>query len=208
MSSNFYRNKLQDVFFNSRTLADVFAFRFLLVNKHLFIVYPFDELEKVYKGTSKSKQRWEQCILHLSGNYGPALQALYAERYFNKEVQESALDFIKEVVRDIIGEVKNLDINEDAKLDVVKKLNTAHYIIGYPEEVLDLEKIKKFYDKLELNGTEGIVETYLKIESFNENIKNRPKSNWKKKLIEWSLQQEIKYYTDDNIICELKWNVS
>lgn len=115
---------------------------------------------------------------------------------------KSAEEFTKEVVGDLIAEVKELNFNDDAKQDVLEKLNTIQYIIGYPEEILNLRKIEEFYGELELNGTEGIVETYLTIIKYTQMIQNNPKSNWKRKLIELALRYNIKYYTDENKLCE------
>ena len=185
-----------------RTLADIFAFYYLYFNKDLFIVYSFDEKESIKYGSKKSQQRWEQCMFHLDQFLGLASQALYAERYFDKEVQDSAKDFIKEVVRDLIEEVKKSFINDDAKLDAVEKLNTIQYVIEYPEEVLDVQKIEEFYKYLELNGTEGVVETFLAIQSYTWKIQYSPNSNSKDKLIELVYEELIKYYTDDNILCK------
>lgn len=169
----------------------------------MFIVYAFDENEKLKDGTEKSKQRWEQCINHVSITYRKALQALYAKRYFNKEIHDSAKDFAKEAVTDVISELNSRSMDDDAKHDVIEKLKTIQYVIGYPDEVLDLQKIEEFYKDLELNGTEEIVESFLKIENFKFKIWNSPKSNWKKKLYD-KFTEDLKYYIDDNILCKFK----
>ena len=193
---------------SKRTLADLFAFYFLYFNKDVFIVYPFDEYEGQIYGSKKSKQRWEQCVLYLDEFFGPVLQALYAKRYFDKDVQDSAKELTKEVVRDFTAEVSKFNISDEAKQDVVEKLNTIRYIIGYPEEFLDLKKIEEFYDDLELNGTEGIVETYFKIQSYAWKIQDSPNSGWKKNLIKFIYVEQMKYFADDNIFCKLELNVS
>ena len=185
-----------------RTLADIFAFNFLYANKHLFIVYSFDEYEGQQEGSKKSQQRWEQCITHLHQFFGPASRALYAEKYFDKEVKDSAKELIKEVVRDLSTEVNKLNISDDAKLDLLNKLDTVQYVIGYPEEFLDLQMIEKFYEDLELNGTEGTVETLLKIESYAWKILDSPNSNRKDKLMEFVSEEHITYYANDNILCK------
>ena len=191
-----------------RTIADIFVFYYLHFNKDLFIVYSFDEYEGDARGAKKSKQRWEQCISHIRQFLGPVLQALYAERYFDKDVQDSAKELTKEVVKDFTAEVSKFNISDEAKLDVVEKLNTIQFIIGYPEELLDLKKIEELYEDLELNGTEGVVETYVTIQSYAWKSPNGIVSNWKNKLIEFVFQDQITYYPDDNIFCKLELNVS
>ena len=104
----------------------------------------------------------------------------------------------------MIGEINKLDINNEAKLDVVGKLNTATYVIGYPEEVLDLQKVEEFYKELELYGTEGIIETILKLQKHNKKINNNPKSDWKRKIKKFG-GDYLNYFIEENIICEYKW---
>ena len=175
-------------------------------HKNLFVVYAFSRIEQERHGTLKSKQRWDQCVNHLSAIFGPALRALYAARYFNKEVQETVNIMTKEVIRDLIDEVHELDINDDEKQAAVERLNTAQFIIGYPKEVLNLQKIKEFYKDLELDGTEGIVESFVTLNEYNGKINNNPKSNWKK-LINTNYRDRIQYSTNDNIVCKLKWSL-
>ena len=166
-------------------------------------MYAFDENEFI-SGTKKSKQRWEQCMLKLFATYGPALQALYAVRYFDNKVHEAAKNFTKEAVKDVIAELKNRDIHDDAIEELVEKLESIHYNIGYTDKVLNLQKIEEFYKDLKLIGDEEIVETFLKIENYDRKISNDPESNWKRKLKSKTSEVEIKYFTDDNILCKFK----
>ncbi|CAO1378234.1 unnamed protein product [Diamesa hyperborea] len=167
--------------------------------KQLFVVYAFDENEKHEYGTNKSKQRWEQCVKQLSQIFGTALQGLHAERYYKKEVHESVKILIKESVKDFIDEINKYDMNDNAKKDIVDRLNNVQYVIGDREEVLDLQKIDEFYKELELDGTEGNVESFLKMIKHNRNIYNNPKSNWKRQINEFQ-GDYIEYAVEDNII--------
>ncbi|CAO1412737.1 unnamed protein product [Diamesa tonsa] len=184
-----------------RILANIFALRLLYDYKELFLVYSFDDFQKRFYGRLKSYQRWEQCMRHLLYHHGPALEALHAKKYFNVEVQDSVKDFTKEAVHDFIAEVNKLDIDNDTKQDLVAKLKTIKYAIGYPEEVLDLQKVEEFYEELDLNGTEGLVETYLKMEQNTNKINKNPNTNWKKKLIKMLKKIYLPtFITDDNIL--------
>ena len=189
------------MFHNYRTLANLFAFQFLYQLKALFIVYPFDENKRLEDGTNKSNQRWEQCTFYLFFIFNPALHALYAKTYHNEAVNWSMNNLLKEVIGDFIPVVNKLNISNDAKQDVVDKLITARYINGYPEEFLDLQKIDKFYEDLELNGTEEIIESYLKMRKYQFKINTSPSSYWKRMMDEFR-KSEIVYFTKGNVICE------
>ncbi|CAO1441045.1 unnamed protein product [Diamesa serratosioi] len=184
------------------TLANYFAVEFLYEYKFLFIVYPFDKQDEKYIASKKSYQRWERCRMNLKNLFRPTLEALYAQRYFNEQVQESVKDLTKEVVRDIVAELYKSDtVNNTVKHEVDQKLSTIKYIIGYPDEILNLEKVEEFYEDLDLDGTEGSVETFLKIEDYNQKIENDPITSWKRKLNSLSGDDdEIKLDLNENIL--------
>ena len=176
----------------------------------MFVVYAFDDLEEKQQKTHKSKQRWEQCVDFVAKIFGPALHSLYALKYFNLEVQKSAKNFTKEAVEEYIKNIIEIDSEDftfEVKRDLIEKLNSTDYIIGYSDEVLNLKKIEELYDDLDLNETEALVETYQKLEFYDQKIGNLPYSNWKKKLHVQSREKEIKYFTDDNILCKFNHNI-
>lgn len=181
-------------------MANAFAFKQLHRFKSLFIVYAFDELEKKVEGTEKSKQRWEQCLGLLFNNFAPVVQSLYASKYYDINIQKSAMDFTKEVVQDYIAE-----ISDEADEDIIEKLNSIDYVIGYPKEVSNLKKIEEFYDELDLDGTEGFVATFLEMENYDQKIRNNPSSDWKRKLQVLCIQYDNKYFAEYNILCKLNY---
>lgn len=186
-------------------MADVYAFNFLYKYKKLFVVYPFDKYQQLKFGAKKSEQRWLQCSDFMYYSYGPALQALYAAKYFSLETQQSVINFTKEVVGDFMTNMNTINnFSEDLKQDLKEKLNKIEYLVGYPKEALNLQRIEEFYEELDLDGTEGSVETYLKIHQFSHKMNNNPLNNWKKKLNDRSFEYHVKYYTDDNILCKIK----
>lgn len=144
--------------------------------------------------------------MNLKNIHRPTLEALYAIKHFNKNIQESAKYFIKEAVRDVTVDLyTNVVINDTVKDEINQKINTMKYIIGYPDEILNLEKIEEFYEELDLNGTEGAVETYLKMEEYNQKIENDPITSWKRKLNSYSGDDdEIKFDTNENILCKFE----
>ena len=179
--------------YDFRVLADFFAFEFLQKYKGLFIVYPIRYLVNAVFGTAKSDQRWEQCVQYLLETHHLAVEALYAEKYFDAKIQDSAKDFIKEAIIDLKLSIKGED---------TEALNSIEYIVGYPEEIFDSSKIQEYYEELDLNGTEGLVETYLKLENFNQRILNDPAPSWRRKLNSVYNFKDMTYFPDENIVCK------
>ena len=144
--------------------------------------------------------------MNLKNNHRPALEALYAIKYFDEEVQESAEDFVKEAVQDVTANLySNVVMNDTIKDEINQKISTIKYIIGYPAEILNHDKIEEFYDELHLIGTEGAVETYLKMEEYNQKIDNDPVTSWKRKLNSISGDDdEIKFDTNENVLCKFE----
>ena len=194
--------------FDFRILADIYAFQFLYKYKQLFIVYSFDEHYRLIYGSNKSEQRWLQCSHYLYFYYGPAVQALCAAKYFRKEILNPVSVLIKEVVKDFMTNMFTVNnFSDEIKKDIINRLNKTDYLIGYPQEALNLQKIEEFYEELNLDGTEGSVETYIEIYRFGHKIENIPSNHWKKKLSDRSFEFNVKYYSDDNILCKISVQV-
>lgn len=168
--------------------------------KDQFIVYPFDKQEYIRRGSIRSEQRWEQCVVNLMKYFGPALHGLYKVRHFNKEVQDSVLKLTKDVIEDIITLVNKY--HEKAKNVVAQKLNAVKIQIGYPEEINDFQKIEEFYNDLELDETKGVINSFLKVREFYYKIHHNPESSWRRILNDKFGEFEINYDIARNVICK------
>lgn len=190
------------IFIYFRTLAGYFVMNHPYYFKDQFIVYPFDKNVKELRSTKKAQQRWEQCVENLINFFGPAVHGLYKKKFFNKEVQDSVHNLTKDVIKDLITFYNKTVISDDAKQDVAHRLNTAKIHIGYPEEIFDLQKIEEFYEDLELDETDGVINTFIKIKDYYYKIDKNPETDWKRKLYDKYRQFDIKYDTDESLICE------
>lgn len=78
--------------------------------------------------------------------------SLYVRKHFNQESKAKALEMVNEirsVFNDILDEVHWMD--DKTKKEAKEKLHSMATHIGYPDEMLDNEKLAKYFEKLEIN---------------------------------------------------------
>ena len=175
---------------------------FMQDHKEAFIVYPFNKENAIDRGTKQERQRFEQCIDKLRNYLRPVLDALYAKKYRNQDIQKAAETFAKEVVEDVIDKIKETNLNSTIIEDVIEHLRNLNYIMGFSEEIIDDSKMNEFYDELYLEGSEDLVTTYLKLAKHFHKIENEPKDDWKQKLDHLVKEHSVKNFLEDKILCK------
>lgn len=81
-----------------------------------------------------------------------AIGSLYVKTYFDNKAKSEALEMvnnIKDVYRNILTEVEWMD--EITKKEAQRKLNLMATHIGYPDEMLDNNKLAEYYKNLDIN---------------------------------------------------------
>ncbi|XP_022214377.1 neprilysin-2 isoform X2 [Drosophila obscura] len=113
-------------------------------------------------GRQEQEARWKECVDIATGSMdeeeedndslGISVGSLYVRKHFNQDSKANALDMVNDiraVFNDILDEVNWMDAKtkKEAKL----KLHSMATHIGYPDEMLDNEKLAKYYAKLDIN---------------------------------------------------------
>lgn len=154
-------------------IADTFVLKFLYAHRFLFIVYPFDWRDEEYTHNSRSLQRWEQCLNFVKENMRPALELLQSQSH---EADNPAVErFAREVVNDFSEQVKKLDddvLSADDKEKLLQKISKIDYVAGLFHRNFTVDHLEEFYYELELNGSENVVESALKIKKFQKKLRN------------------------------------
>ncbi|XP_068152406.1 neprilysin-2 isoform X1 [Drosophila tropicalis] len=111
-------------------------------------------------GRQEQEARWKECVDIATGSMdeddfnslGISVGSLYVRKHFNQESKANALEMvnnIRDVFNDILDEVNWMD--DKTKKEGKEKLHSMSTHIGYPDEMLDNEKLAKYYEKLEIN---------------------------------------------------------
>lgn len=179
---------------------------FLHAHKETFIVYSFNKRDAQDRGTKQDFQRFEQCIIFIEMNVQPALQALFATKYFDEETQHAAKELTMEVVRDIIAEVKVMKKieDEDYRKKLVRHLNNIKLSVMFPDDALNQTIVDEMYEELEVNlNYQSYIELHIALKKHNDKIINAEKTTWIRrtdKLI--PSFASINYFWDENVLSE------
>lgn len=152
----------------------------LYESNHLFEVYPFDRNYAI-KAKRKDLQRFESSLQILQTFMAPAMHSLYAQKYFQRSVQKSAENFAMEAIENVLLEVQfNFNMDVLAKLNLLTKLKNMKVIASFSRFVLREHEIEEFYDEINFNDSEELLQTYIGIILYNRKIPNEPSFSWKK----------------------------
>ncbi|RWS10237.1 membrane metallo-endopeptidase-like 1 [Dinothrombium tinctorium] len=109
------------------------------------------EYNKVITGQDREEPRWEQCMSSLTGSLGIALSSLYVKHHFKGESKDMALDMVNYIHREFLRMLDELDWMDKQTVDYARaKAKAISSYIGYPEQILDDEKVGKLYETLNL----------------------------------------------------------
>ncbi|KAH8340769.1 hypothetical protein KR059_006680, partial [Drosophila kikkawai] len=116
-------------------------------------------------GRQEQEARWKECVdiatgrlVCWSGCHGSVLGlgisvgSLYVRKHFHKDSKANALEMvndIRNVFNDILDEVIWMDAK--TKKEAKEKLHSMATHIGYPDEMLDNEKLATYYAKLDID---------------------------------------------------------
>ncbi|XP_016962478.1 neprilysin-2 isoform X2 [Drosophila biarmipes] len=103
-------------------------------------------------GRQEQEARWKECVDIATGSLGISVGSLYVRKHFDKDSKANALEMvndIRSVFNDILDEVNWMDAK--TKKEAKEKLHSMATHIGYPDEMLDNEKLASYYAKLDID---------------------------------------------------------
>ncbi|CAH1236556.1 unnamed protein product [Diabrotica balteata] len=106
----------------------------------------------VITGKTEREPRWKECIDITSVSLSIASGALYVRKYFNEQARQNAIDMVKDIRAEFQDILKVVDwMDEETRENALEKAKSMTSHIAYPDELLDDEKLKEFYDGLEMD---------------------------------------------------------
>lgn len=182
--------------------ANAMTIQFLYGHQHMFEVYPYERSFST-NGKRKDLQRYEQCLQILQTFMAPAMHSMYAKKYFQRNIQESAENLAADAIFDVYHEVQfNLQIDADRKIELLNRLKAIKIVAGFPRFTMREIEIEEFYHELDTNGSDELVDNYIKIITFNRKIHNEPFYSWKRRKENLVAHTRIKYVSSTNTLCE------
>lgn len=154
---------------DDRIFANLFSSSFIFKFYQVYTLYFMNVYEYPTFGTIHAKQRFEQCLSTVREQMPVAFTSMIVQRFTNKKMIDEAHDIANRTMAIIIKDVENdktLPMNH--KNHMLNKLKTMKLIIGYPEEVLNDQKVEEVYKNLNLTGNENLMTLQLETFIFNK----------------------------------------
>lgn len=136
-------------------------------------------------GQQSEEPRWKECTDLTTSHFEIALSALYVRKYFDQSSKAVALDMVNNIrdeFEEILAKISWMDTITKAKAIAKAKAIIAH--IGYPDELMDDNKLTEYYKKITVDEDKllesilsiQILETDLQYEKLREVVN---KTDWR-----------------------------
>uniref|UniRef100_A0A1A9X1W5 Neprilysin, neutral endopeptidase 2 n=1 Tax=Glossina brevipalpis TaxID=37001 RepID=A0A1A9X1W5_9MUSC len=146
----------------------------------------------VVTGREEQEARWKECVDITAGSndmedllgLSIAVGSLYVRKHFKEDSKANALEMvmnIRNVFHKILEEVDWMD--DSTRKEAIKKVESMSVHIGYPDELLDNNKLAEYYEKYEIDS-DKYFESFLKMNiigtdySFNKLRQPINKTEW------------------------------
>ena len=96
---------------------------------------------------AQSKLLWKQCLKPLQYHGAMGIGRKYLQRYLPKQHRDQVIQIADSVQKSFAHSVENNDWLPENKKEFVKRIKNIHFNIGYPEWILEQEKLDNFYKK-------------------------------------------------------------
>ncbi|XP_014662900.1 PREDICTED: endothelin-converting enzyme 1-like [Priapulus caudatus] len=161
-----------------RTMANYIIWRFV-ENTIIRLDQRFHDLHYVfydtlYKTDSKSRPRWRECVFNVVRMMDMAVGSMYIREHFHMEAKGHVTDIINTIVEAFLHFLHNLDwADEETKVASEEKARAIEKLIGYPDEVMDSERLGQMYTWLHVAedtffGNALNLERFLAKEEFSQ----------------------------------------
>lgn len=95
-----------------------------------------------------------------------AVGALYVRRYFNEEARQAAIDVMEDIREAFIYILYKVPwMDEKTRMEAIKKAKLVVAHIGYPNELNDDNKLEEYYNGLEIESNNLLLNT-LRVKIF------------------------------------------
>lgn len=117
-------------------------------------------------GRQEQEARWKECVDIASGSLGISVGSLYVRKHFKEDSKQNAMEMVTNI-RGVFDEILDTVDWMDAKTKQAakKKLHSMSTHIGYPDEMLDNNKLEEYYRGLDINP-DKYFESFLNMSVF------------------------------------------
>jgi len=171
-----------------RTIANYLLWR-ITAYSSFFLSDQLRKRQLMYNTVVSGKQdqmpRWWECTYMINERFKIVAGALYVRKHFKEETKLAVINMtnrIRKEFENILRKVTWMD--EQTRQAAINKLHAMGQLIGYPEELLDNDKLENYYEKLEIDPNSYFlsalnVNSFETDYAFNKLRKPIKKTDWK-----------------------------
>ncbi|XP_037044931.1 neprilysin-2-like [Bradysia coprophila] len=101
---------------------------------------------------SSTEVTWRICVKKTSTEFPVPVSILYGRKYFDKELQETSLNFVNEIQNELIDTMERTPwLDEKTRQSAVKKAKMIQTYIDIPNETADKAKLDEYYENLDID---------------------------------------------------------
>lgn len=88
---------------------------------------------------------------------------------------------------------------------MIEKLKKVKLWVMFPDDVFNITEIGGFYDELDFEGSENLIELTMKIANHYFQLRTRPKDGWIETVHGILKKDTIHYFADINVLSECEF---
>lgn len=191
--------------FAFRSVADFLAYDLLYDQIDTFILYPIDDWLTKRLSAKKARERWLFCTKFMYHYINPALEVLFLRKYQNQKQKEKMGEFVRETIEFRVRKIQSLNRwHGEVLQDIIKRLRSITFVVGYPEDLLSPTKIEEIYGQLVFDDTRNNVEQAESVYKQFKKIQRERASNKLRKFVQLASSDAygFNYIESDNILCK------
>lgn len=124
------------------------------------------DFTKVSSGMKEYKPRWKECVGYVSSYIPLAVSSLYVRKYFKDDSKFAASEMVAGIKNEFVNVLKTVPWMDDkTKRAALQKVNAMSEHIGYPQELMDDEKLISYHKHLSIDRN-NFLHTIRKITRF------------------------------------------
>ena len=99
----------------------------------------------------------------------PLVGSLYVQRYFSEVAKSAAVEMVEEIRNTFLHTLDNVDwMDVDTRTKAKDKARAMVEYIGYPKELLDMDKLSELYSGLQM-GPDSYIGNGLNLSRYHMN---------------------------------------
>lgn len=160
-------------------------------------------------GTQAEEPRWKHCIGIVTDKFPIAIASAYASEYFDSNSKATVLlmvDYIREEFKKLLKSVSWMD--KTTKRVALAKADKMVSHVGYPDELLDVQKIIEYYKRVNVDA-DKYFQSMLSMKVFEADLEYK-KLRMAVSKTDWESHSKIAevnaaYSRIENSISEIFW---